>query len=180
MIICCFLFSFILDINECVTHLHNCSQNAICHNTKGSHTCTCKPGFTGNGHKCEGNRLFPGTKLVYKKVQKAFTNRDKKFFSIEMQRRRRVKSTLTDRSSKKPLANRTVCLRTENQTKALSRKWKMSRWVLVELVTKLVGNGWDAVVQPFVKYTISVVGFDVCVHVCFNVFRYWRVCWRVI
>lgn len=113
LIICCFLFSFILDINECVTHLHNCSQNAICHSTKGSHTCTCKPGFTGNGHKCEGNRLFPGTKLIYKKVQKAFTNRDKKFFSIEMQRRRRVKSTLTDRSSKKPHANRTFCLRTE-------------------------------------------------------------------
>ncbi|CAH3132097.1 unnamed protein product, partial [Pocillopora meandrina] len=33
--------------------VHELSQNAICHNTKGSHTCACKPGFTGNGHKCE-------------------------------------------------------------------------------------------------------------------------------
>ncbi|KAL9961327.1 hypothetical protein ACROYT_G030243 [Oculina patagonica] len=40
------------DINECVQNTHNCSQNALCENNEGSFNCTCKPGFTGNGHDC--------------------------------------------------------------------------------------------------------------------------------
>ena len=53
---CVFTLSFvlILDIDECASDKHNCSDDAACNNTKGSFNCTCKPGFTGNGYKCEG------------------------------------------------------------------------------------------------------------------------------
>ena len=44
---------FISDINECQTS-NQCDENADCVNTKGSYTCTCKEGFTGNGSTCLG------------------------------------------------------------------------------------------------------------------------------
>ncbi|KAM7425483.1 hypothetical protein ABFA07_023096 [Porites harrisoni] len=40
------------DIDECRFNSHNCSNNAICINTKGSFNCSCKPGYSGNGHNC--------------------------------------------------------------------------------------------------------------------------------
>ncbi|CAH3192983.1 unnamed protein product, partial [Porites evermanni] len=41
------------DIDECQISSHNCSNNAICINTKGSFNCSsCKPGYSGNGHDC--------------------------------------------------------------------------------------------------------------------------------
>ena len=46
------------DINECETGEHNCSaDHAYCNNTKGSFTCFCKPGYTGNGVNCTGNSI---------------------------------------------------------------------------------------------------------------------------
>ena len=49
-----FLFSSI-DIDECKNHTHDCDVNAVCTNTVGSHSCTCKSGFTGSGKSCSGN-----------------------------------------------------------------------------------------------------------------------------
>ena len=47
----------IADINECVTEEHNCDANhAYCNNTKGSFACLCKPGYTGDGLNCTGNK----------------------------------------------------------------------------------------------------------------------------
>ena len=43
------------DIDECVTGTHNCSDFAVCNNTKGGHNCTCKKGFLGDGENCTGN-----------------------------------------------------------------------------------------------------------------------------
>ena len=40
---------FFADINECETEKHHCDSHAFCNNTKGSHICTCKPGYNGNG-----------------------------------------------------------------------------------------------------------------------------------
>ena len=40
------------DVDECETDLNNCHENAQCANTEGSFTCTCKPGYTGDGTKC--------------------------------------------------------------------------------------------------------------------------------
>lgn len=42
-----------LDLNECSTNRDNCHSNAICTNTPGSFTCSCKPDFTGDGVSCE-------------------------------------------------------------------------------------------------------------------------------
>ena len=54
---------FILDIDECTGDTHNCSRNnSTSTNTEGSFNCSCKQGFTGNGHKCEGRIL---EKLYY-------------------------------------------------------------------------------------------------------------------
>nr|GMD57776.1 putative wall-associated receptor kinase-like 16 [Ipomoea batatas] len=37
------------DIDECANGQHNCSQNAICSNTKGGYECSCKKGYHGDG-----------------------------------------------------------------------------------------------------------------------------------
>ena len=49
-----FSFFFLTDIDECKTYLGKCHVNATCNNTNGSHVCTCKPGYTGNGRSCTG------------------------------------------------------------------------------------------------------------------------------
>ena len=50
-------FNPILDIDECSSNSHSCDANAVCNNTRGSYTCTCKAGYLGNGENCTG-RLF--------------------------------------------------------------------------------------------------------------------------
>ncbi len=45
---------FIPDTDECATGLHDCDPNAQCENTPGSFTCTCNPGYFGNGIFCTG------------------------------------------------------------------------------------------------------------------------------
>ena len=44
----------VLDLDECTTNSHTCDVNAICQNTVGSHTCSCKAGYTGDGKTCNG------------------------------------------------------------------------------------------------------------------------------
>jgi len=41
-----------VDIDECTAGLAACDPAATCANTPGSYTCTCNPGFTGNGKTC--------------------------------------------------------------------------------------------------------------------------------
>ena len=43
-----------LDVDECSTGFHRCDVNAVCNNNQGSHTCTCKAGYTGDGETCTG------------------------------------------------------------------------------------------------------------------------------
>nr|XP_058958110.1 adhesion G protein-coupled receptor E5-like [Pocillopora verrucosa] len=40
------------DVDECNSTIPVCDANAECENTIGSHRCSCKAGFTGNGKKC--------------------------------------------------------------------------------------------------------------------------------
>uniref|UniRef100_A0A3Q3VWZ9 Uncharacterized protein n=1 Tax=Mola mola TaxID=94237 RepID=A0A3Q3VWZ9_MOLML len=42
-----------LDHDECLSGLHNCDENALCFNMVGGHSCSCKPGYTGNGTVCK-------------------------------------------------------------------------------------------------------------------------------
>ena len=44
----------LLDIDECSKGSHDCDVNANCTNTNGSHSCTCKEGYTGKGESCRG------------------------------------------------------------------------------------------------------------------------------
>ena len=43
-----------VDINECETGNDSCHENAQCTNTEGSFTCSCNPGYTGDGIECSG------------------------------------------------------------------------------------------------------------------------------
>ena len=49
------LLFFFIDINECLSI--PCDKNA-CINNNGSYSCSCKPGFKGNGTVCVGMYAF--------------------------------------------------------------------------------------------------------------------------
>ena len=49
-----FSFFFLTDIDEYKTYPDKCHLNATCYNTQGSHVCTCKPGYTGDGRNYIG------------------------------------------------------------------------------------------------------------------------------
>ena len=44
----------LLDIDECSNGSHDCDVNSICTNANGSHSCTCREGYTGRGESCQG------------------------------------------------------------------------------------------------------------------------------
>ena len=44
---------YCLDIDECTTGQHICSDFATCSNTLGNYTCSCLEGFEGNGFQCD-------------------------------------------------------------------------------------------------------------------------------
>ena len=50
-------FFVVLDINECASATHDCSDNAVCNNTRGSYNCSCKDRFHGDGISYTGNYL---------------------------------------------------------------------------------------------------------------------------
>ena len=59
MLCCVSLFYLCLkiDIDKCSSNSHSCDVNAVCNNTRGSHTCTCKAGYSGDGKSCTGEFL---------------------------------------------------------------------------------------------------------------------------
>ena len=42
------------NVNEC-SESQSCDHNAFCNDTRGSYSCSCAAGFTGNGLICYGN-----------------------------------------------------------------------------------------------------------------------------
>ena len=42
-------------MDECKYDISDCDVNANCTNTYGSYNCTCKVGYTGDGHSCSGS-----------------------------------------------------------------------------------------------------------------------------
>lgn len=57
--------SYCTDINECNTPDNVCSRDAVCVNAEGTFTCTCKPGFFGNGQHCESKKILESNPSVY-------------------------------------------------------------------------------------------------------------------
>ena len=53
-----YYFNLVLDIDECSSHSYSCDVNAVCNNARGSYTCACKPGYSGDGKNCTG-KLYP-------------------------------------------------------------------------------------------------------------------------
>ena len=60
--------SLVLDLDECTTNSHTCDVNAVCQNTAGSHSCSCKEGYTGNGKTCYGKLENERENASYGKV----------------------------------------------------------------------------------------------------------------
>ena len=42
-----------ININECESSNHKCSEHAQCIDTDGSYECNCLPGFIGDGVNCD-------------------------------------------------------------------------------------------------------------------------------
>lgn len=45
-----------LDFDECAEGTHKCSDNAECHNYNGTHNCSCRSGYEGDGFNCTGKQ----------------------------------------------------------------------------------------------------------------------------
>ena len=52
------------DINECTMGTDDCVDEATCVNTDDSFTCTCSPGFSGNGREGPGGSGCTGMKIA--------------------------------------------------------------------------------------------------------------------
>lgn len=52
-----------IDVNECTAGKHMCSPDAQCINQEGSHTCQCRPGFSGDGRTCDSKLAVYQRKL---------------------------------------------------------------------------------------------------------------------
>ena len=46
-------------MDECKYNISDCDVNANCTNTYSSYKCTCKAGYSGDGHSCSGTVNFP-------------------------------------------------------------------------------------------------------------------------
>ena len=42
------------DMNECLTKMDNCNENAECSDSVGSFLCACSAGYAGDGVTCNG------------------------------------------------------------------------------------------------------------------------------
>ena len=52
-----FFYSDFVDVDECSINNGGCNADAICHNTEGSFTCSCEPGYSWDGSSCVGRLI---------------------------------------------------------------------------------------------------------------------------
>ena len=55
-------------VDECTTNSHTCDVNAVCQNTAGSHTCSCKAGYTGDEKTCSDKSENERKNALFRKV----------------------------------------------------------------------------------------------------------------
>ena len=72
----------VADLDECNTNTHKCDVKANCVNTVGSHSCTCKAGYTSDGHTCSGKKQI-------KKPTSQATNKQTRF-EINVKKKRSI------------------------------------------------------------------------------------------
>ena len=53
---CSLLILLNADVDECISGISDCNDDSDCSNTQGSYTCSCKPGYTGDGKNCSGGK----------------------------------------------------------------------------------------------------------------------------
>ena len=71
----CFLsITLQLDMNECKGSNNVCDLNADCTNTEGSHNCTCKEGYIGDGKSCQGTKQYLWIQQMAQNNQKCLPN----------------------------------------------------------------------------------------------------------
>ena len=64
----------ISDVDECLSEgVNQCHEMAECENSVGNYTCTCQPGYTGDGFHCQCKSQVSKTKRnnknrIYDKV----------------------------------------------------------------------------------------------------------------
>ena len=51
-------FHYCSEVDECAVGSDSCHDNATCHNTQGSYSCSCNTGFTGNGFSCTSKFFY--------------------------------------------------------------------------------------------------------------------------
>jgi len=54
----------VTDVDECAVNNGGCNPLAICVNTPGSFTCSCMPGYIGDGFTCTGSIAAPNFALL--------------------------------------------------------------------------------------------------------------------
>ena len=48
------VYHVFLDDDECFINAHMCSEPAVCTNTIGGYSCSCRRGYEGDGFNCIG------------------------------------------------------------------------------------------------------------------------------
>ena len=85
-------------MDECKYNISDCDANANCTNTYVSYKCTCKAGYTGDGHSCSGTLNFviqddhecvsPSTVLAHRYARSShyaeFSYRLKQIYSVDV------------------------------------------------------------------------------------------------
>ncbi|XP_072043351.1 uncharacterized protein [Amphiura filiformis] len=72
-------------VNECEEDTDTCDANADCRDQDNGYECTCKPGFMGNGLKCEDDSSMPsGTETQSKSTPTTFSPNTQKFAGRQM------------------------------------------------------------------------------------------------
>ena len=85
-------------MDECKYNISDCDVNANCTNTYVSYKCTCKAGYTGDGHSCSGTLNFviqddhecvsPSTVLAHRYARSShyaeFSYRLKQIYSVDV------------------------------------------------------------------------------------------------